>query len=82
MVHRPVLSLIETGFVETAHIGQMDLEPPETTDAQGTLVSEFEETTGEIVADVVQIGRDGVRSAAEIEVVREVEFIGEELDEK
>lgn len=45
------------------------------------MVGEFKETTGEIITDVVEMGWNGVCAASEIEVVREVEFIGEELFE-
>ena len=57
----------------------MDLEPSEPAFAERFCFCEFEEATGKVVADVIQMGREGVGTSTEIDVVGEVEGISEEL---
>ena len=72
-------SVVEAGLVETVQVGQVDLEPSETAFAERFRFCEFEQTTREIITDVVQMGREGVGTSTEIDVVGEVEGISEEL---
>ena len=72
-------SVVEAGLVEPVQVGQVDLEPSETAFAERFCFGEFEQATREVVADVVQMGREGVGAATEIDVVGEVEGVSEEL---
>ena len=75
-------SVVEAGLVEPVQVGQVDLEPSETAFAERFRFCELEQATGEIVADVVQMGRKGVGTSTEIDVVGEVEGISEELNQR
>lgn len=79
MVLNKLYSLIEATLVESAQVCQMDLQPPQTTLTKGLGLGEEEEPTRKIVTDVVQVWRDGVCSATEVHVVREVELVAQEL---
>ena len=57
----------------------MNLEPSQAAGGQRLRLVEQEQATTEIVADVAQVGWDGVRTSAEIEVVGQVEGVAEEL---
>ena len=72
-------SVVEAGLVETVQVGQVDFEPSKTAFAERFRFCEFEQATREVVADVVQMGREGVGAATEIDVVGEVEGVSEEL---
>lgn len=77
----PLDTFVEVSLVETVQVGKMNFEPAESSLAEGFGYGEFEEATREVIADMVQVGRDGVRTAAEVEVVGEVDDFVSELQE-
>ena len=81
-LHSPLLSLVKARFIEAPDVCEMDLQPSQTGDTKRAFVSKLEQATAEIIADVVEMGRDRISSASEIEVVREVELVREELHRK
>src|SRR4051794_18013524 len=72
-------ALVKVGLVEPVQIGQVDLEPAQATLAEGPGFGKLEQATTEIVADVVEMRGDGVRPPTEVEIVREVDGVAQEL---
>ena len=79
MLVYPLHALLKRAFIEPVQIRVMDLEPPEPGLAEGLELAELEQPAGEVVADVVEVRRDGVRAPAEVDVVWLVECVAEEL---
>lgn len=78
LIH-PCYALLEVGFVVPEQIGRVDLEPAQAALAQLLAFREFEQRTRQIVSDVTEMWGDGVRAATEVEVVRHVDNVAEEL---
>ena len=72
-------SLVEATLIETAQVGQMDLQPPQAAFTERLSLCEEKESTRKVVTDVVQVRWDGVRPATEVHVVREIELVTQEL---
>jgi hypothetical protein len=64
----PLRSLIERRLVETAQIGELDLQPAKAVLAQGARFGKLEQTTAKVVAEVVQMRRHRVHSPSKVEV--------------
>ena len=72
-------TLVEASLVVTVQVGQVDLQPSETTFAERLALRELEETTTQIVIEMVQVGRNGVCASTEIDVVGQVYGVTKEL---
>lgn len=59
----------------------MNPEPHQATLAEGLFDAECEQPSGEIVSDRIQVWRNRVGSASEVEVVRDVEYVVDKLRE-
>jgi hypothetical protein len=57
----------------------MNLKPSQTSLAQGFCFPEDEQTATEIIAEMVQVWWDGVRTATKIKVVRQIKRVPQEL---
>lgn len=79
MVVHPGDTLVEAGLVVTVQVGQMDLQPAQSTLAQRLSLGKLQQPSTQIIANMVQIGRDGVSTSTEIDVVREIQGITNEL---
>lgn len=75
----PMNTLVEVSLVETVQVGKMDLHPPQTTLSERLGFLKEKQATRQVVTDVVQMRRERVGAASEIEVVREVDGLVEEL---
>lgn len=60
----------------------MYLQPAESTRAKGFYFCEYEQPTGKVISNVAQVRWDGVGATTEIEIMRQVESIAQELSEK
>ena len=72
-------TLFEIALVVSVQIGKMNLQPPQTTLAEGPRLAKQEQTTTEIIPNVTQMGRNGVSTTTEINVVREIQSVAQEL---
>jgi hypothetical protein len=63
------------GFVLAHKVGRVDLEPPHSRLAQSLPLAEEEQPPRKIIADVIEMGRDGVDSPPKVEVMWEVEVV-------
>lgn len=72
-------SIFETSFVETTKIRKMNLQPLESVFTQWFPIIKLQEPPRKVVSNVVQIWRDWVSTASEINVMRKVEFVMQEL---
>lgn len=79
MIIDELYTLVEAPFVETEQIGDVDLEPSETTFAQRLGVAEEEQSATKIITNVVEMRRDGVGTASEVKIVRQIEIVTKEL---
>lgn len=79
MLINPFSSVVKVGFVVAVEIGEVDFEPAKTAFAERFGFVECEETTAEVVSDVVEMCWDRVGASPEIEVMREVECVVKEL---
>jgi len=70
---------VKAALVIPTQVGQVYLQPPQAPFTERFGFGEEEESTGKIVTDMVQMWRDWVCSTTEVHVVREVEFISQEL---
>ena len=70
-----MLTLAETGLVITEHVGEVDSQPAQTSFAKRLAISEHEQATAEIVADVVKMRRHRIRATSEVHVMREIEAL-------
>ncbi len=57
----------------------MNLEPPEATFTQGLSIRELEKATREIIADVIEMGRDGIGAPTEVQIVGQIDRVTKEL---
>ena len=73
-------ALVEARLVVPVQVREVDLQPAQPALAEHLRLVEQEQPATQVVADVVQMRRDGVRPAAEVDVVREVDGIAKELD--
>ena len=78
ILHSVSFPFIEARLVESSQIGEMNLQPPQSSFSQRFRLSEHQQPSTHVVSDVGKIGRDRVGSTSEIEVVREIEsFVSE-----
>jgi len=57
----------------------VDFEPPQTALAERFCFRKLQKTATEVITNVIEMRRDGISTSTEIEIVREVDFIAEEL---
>lgn len=79
MLVDPFDPIVEIGFVVAVKIGDVDFEPTKASSAERFGFAECEKATAEIIADMVEMCWDWVGTTAEIEVMREIERIVQEL---
>lgn len=79
MIGAELGTLVETVFVKTECVGQVNFQPIETFLAERFAVGKRKETSRKVVADVGQIRRYGVASSSEVHVVWEVKGFSDEL---
>ena len=75
-------ALVETRLVVPVQVREVDLDPPQAALAERLRLVEQERVTAKVVTDVAQVGRDRVRAATSVEVVRQVGSLAQELWEK
>jgi hypothetical protein len=69
-------------LVVAIKIGQMNFEPPKALNTQRLTLRKNEQRTAQVIANVVQMWRNGVCTAAEVQVVGHVDSIAQELEKK
>ena len=79
VLHRVRFALVKARLVVAGHVGHVNLEPAETSFTERLRVREPKDAATHVVTDVRKVGRDRVGATAEVEVVREVELLVEEL---
>jgi hypothetical protein len=72
-------TLVEAALVESEQIRSMNLEPPQTTFTEWFRLAEQKQSTTQIIADMVKMRGDWIGTATEIQVMREVESVAQEL---
>ncbi len=79
MIIHPLDTFIKHGFVVTIQVGQMDLDPAKPAQTKGLCVRELEQATGKVISDVIEVRWDRIGATSEVEIMREVERIAQEL---
>ena len=79
VVHHECHTFVETALVEPVQVGKMNLEPTETTFAERFRFRKHQKATGQVIADVTQVRRNGIRSSPKVKVMRKVERVSQEL---
>ena len=69
-------------LIVTIKIGQMNFEPPKALNTQLLALRKNEQSTAQVIANVVQMGRNRVCTATEVQVVGHVDGIAQELEKK
>ena len=72
-------ALVETRLVVPVQVREVDLDPPQAALAERLRLVEQERVTAKVVTDVAQVGKGRVCAAPEVEVVRQVKGITQEL---
>lgn len=73
-------TLLEATLVETVQVCKVHLQPPETALAQRLRLAEHKQSTTQVIPYVGQVRRDRVCTTTEVDVVRHVDSISQELE--
>src|ERR1700722_18423302 len=82
MVCYKLFALVKVCLVKPVQVREVNLEPAEPALTERLFLAELEQAPAEVVPNMVQVWRDRIRAASEVEVVWEVQRVAEELKQR
>ena len=82
MILHKLDTLIEATLVKPIQVCKVDLQPAQPAPTQRLSLGEHEETTAQVIADMIQVWLDWVSTASKVDVMWEVHCVRQELQKE